>query len=222
MSFFQTSVGKKLMMAVTGLFMLLFIVIHMIGNSTIYADWLNDYAAHLHALPPLVWCFRFFMCAVFCVHVYFGITLTLENRASRPAAYAVTKHIKAGFAGRNMIWTGLAITAFLIYHLLHFTAHVTNPEISAGILKDSLGRPDVYSMVVLSFQKIPVATAYLAAMCALYLHLSHGIQSFVQTFGLNSDRSLPVVVKTGSLAAIVLSLGYVLIPLAVLAGILRN
>lgn len=222
MSFFRTSIGRKLMMAITGLFMLLFIVIHLVGNSTIYANWLNDYASHLHALPPLVWAFRFFMLVVFGLHVYVGISLTLENRASKPAAYAVTNHLKASFAGRNMIWTGLAIAAFLVYHLLHFTAHVTNPEISAGVLKDGLGRPDVFSMVVFSFQMIPVSALYLAAMCALYLHLSHGIQSFIQTLGLNNDRSMPIVVKTASMAAIVLSIGYMLIPLAVLAGILKG
>lgn len=221
MSIFQTSVGRKLVMAVTGSIMLLFAVIHVIGNSTIHVSWLNDYAAHLHALPPLVWCFRLFILLVFCLHIYFGVVLTLENRASRPKEYAVTKHLRSSLAGRSMIWTGIALAFFLVYHLLHFTLHVTNPDISAGVLRDSLGRPDVHRMVVISFEMVPVSAVYVVAMCALYLHLSHGIQSLVQTLGLNNERSLPVVVRAGLLTAAVLSIGYMLIPLAVLAGVLK-
>lgn len=172
MEFFKSTVGRKIVMAITGLMMLLFVIIHAIGNSTIYFSWLNAYAEHLHALPPLVWIFRLILVTMFLLHAIYGIQLTLENRAAKPRAYAVRKDLSTTFASKNMIWTGLLIAAFLIYHLLHFTFQVTNPEISAGRNPDELGRPDVFRMVVLSFQNFFISSMYILAMIALALHLS--------------------------------------------------
>ena len=124
----SSSVGKKILMAITGQVMVLFVIVHVIGNSTVYFNWLNDYAEHLHSLPPLVWAFRLVMTFALLFHVYLAIKLTLENSAAKPDGYAVKKTLKATFASKNMIWTGLAIVAFLLYHLLHFTVQVTNPE----------------------------------------------------------------------------------------------
>src|SRR5512143_248604 len=175
-------VARKLMMAATGQLLVLFIILHVLGNSTIYFGWLNAYAAHLHALPPLLWSFRIVMIALFSLHLFFGTVLTLENSAARPQPYLVKKNIESTFAGRNMIWTGAVIGAFLIYHLLHFTFQITNPAIAAVRHPDSLGRPDVFLMMARSFQNIGIAALYLIAVTALWLHLSHGIQSSVQTW----------------------------------------
>jgi succinate dehydrogenase / fumarate reductase cytochrome b subunit len=219
MKFLSSSVGRKIVMAVTGLILLKFLVIHLFGNSLIYFGLINAYGEQLHRLPLLVWGFRFFMLCVLSVHIFFGIQLTLENNAAKPQAYAVKKNLRASFSGRTMIWSGLLIIIFLIYHLLHFTVRVTNPEISSGI--DVMGRLDVFKMVVLSFKNIAIAGVYVAAMIMVALHLTHGIQSFVQTFGLNNDKTIPVVEKAGTGVAFILLLGYAAIPLAIILGILN-
>lgn len=214
------TVTRKLMMAATGQLMVLFLILHVLGNSTIFFGWLNAYAAHLHDLPPLLWSFRFVMLALFSVHVFFGIVLTIENSAARPQPYLVKKHIESTFGGRNMIWTGSVIGSFLIYHLLHFTFQVTNPSIAAVRHLDTQGRPDVFLMVARSFQHIGISAVYLIAVIALWLHLSHGIQSSFQTWGLNSDRSFPYLRKGGSLSAVALLLAYAAIPVAIVTGLL--
>lgn len=205
----KSSVGKKILMAVTGQVMILFIIAHALGNFTIYLGWLNAYAEHLHDLPPLVWIYRVTMLTLFSLHVIIGVQLYFENRAAKPQTYAVKKSLRATFASKNMIWTGLVIGLFLIYHLLHFTIQVWNPEISAKMNFDAIGRPDVYRMVVLSFQKFFISFIYILAMIALVLHLTHSIQSSFQTLGLNNDRIQPVITKAGAIAAYILFIGYI-------------
>jgi succinate dehydrogenase / fumarate reductase cytochrome b subunit len=208
-------------MTITGQIMVLFVIVHVLGNSTIYVNWLNAYAAGLHAFPPFLWAFRSLMIAAVLLHVYLGIVVTLENRASKPQAYAITHHLSATFAGRNMIWSGALIFSFLIYHLLQFTFQVTDPANAAVRNLDAAGRPDVLSMVVQSFQHMSIALVYILSLTALMLHLTHGIQSSFQTWGLNNDRSMPIIVKAGTLTAVVLFLGYVAIPLVIVLGLLK-
>jgi len=214
-------VGKKILMTITGQLMVLFVIFHFLGNSTMYAHWLNAYAAGLHAFPPFLWAIRLMMIASILLHISLGIMITLENRASKPQAYAITNHLSATFAGRNMIWSGALILSFLIYHLLQFTFQVTNPGIAAVRHLDTAGRPDVLSMVVQSFTHMGIVLVYLVSLSALLLHLTHGIQSSFQTWGLNNDRSLPLMIKAGTITAVVLFLGYVAIPLAIVLGLLN-
>jgi len=218
----NSTVGKKLFMSVSGMIMLLFIIIHVIGNSTIYFGALNAYAEKLHSLPALVWMTRLIMVTMFSVHIIFSIQLTLANSASKPEGYAIKKSLSATFTGKNMIWTGLLIGAFIVYHLLHFTIQIINPGISASIVSDTMGRPDVSGMVVSSFKKAAVSLTYLLAMIALVLHLTHGIQSSFQTLGLANERTLPVIIKTGTVLAFILFLGYALVPILVFAGIMNG
>lgn len=218
----RSSVGRKIFMAVTGQVMVLFIIAHALGNSTIYFNWLNAYAEHLHDLPPLVWLYRIIMLTLFSLHVIIGIQLYFENRAAKPKAYAVQKRLSTTFAGKTMIWTGLLIASFLVYHLLHFTIQVINPEISAGVHSDALGRPDVYRMVVMNFRNFFVSSVYIFAMIALVLHLTHGIQSSFQTLGLNNDSTQPVITKAGSFVAYILFIGYISIPIVILIGLLKG
>ena len=222
MQFLPTSaVGRKLLMTITGQLMVLFVIIHVLGNSTIYVNWLNIYAAGLHAFPPFLWTIRLMMIASVLLHIYLGIVVTLENRASKPQAYAITNHLSTTFAGRNMIWSGALIFSFLMYHLLQFTFQVINPSIAAIRNLDAAGRPDVLSMVVQSFRHMSIVLVYLLSMTALLLHLTHGIQSSFQTWGLNNDRSLPIIIKAGTITAVVLFLGYVAIPVVIVVGILK-
>ncbi|GAB7026646.1 succinate dehydrogenase cytochrome b subunit [Geotalea toluenoxydans] len=225
MEFFKNSVGRKILMSITGQLLIIFVIVHMIGNSSIFlgADGINAYAKHLHDLPPLVWIFRLVMLTAVAIHIIYGIQVTLENNKANAKSYAVQNHLKATFASKNMIWTGLLIGAFVIYHLLHFTLHITNPEISAGLAGnfDALQRPDVFKMVVLSFQKGLIALMYAAAMVILFLHLSHGIQSFLQTMGWNNDKTRPVFSTVGKVISGILLVGYVSIPLVILTGLLK-
>ncbi len=217
MQLFTSSVGRKILMAITGQLMVLFVVVHLIGNSTIFFGWLNAYAEHLHAFPPMVWAFRLVMLVFVGVHACYGIQITLENQAANPGAYAVNRKLKASFASENMVWTGVLIAIFVIGHISHFTAKLT-PDIVANTLPN--GGIDVFTMVVSSFQHGIVAALYVVAMIALFLHLKHGIQSFFQTMGWNNDSTLPVISKAGTVVSVIFLIGYSSIPLLILARIL--
>ncbi|UCH82057.1 MAG: succinate dehydrogenase cytochrome b subunit [Nitrospiraceae bacterium] len=221
-SFINSSVGRKMLVAVTGQFMILFIFVHVLGNSTVFFGGLNAYAAKLHSLPLLVWITRIIMSTVITVHVFFSIQLTLENWKSNPGSYAVSKYQRSTFASRNMIWTGALIGTFLLFHLLHFTFQVINPSFAASANMDALGRPDVTFMVISSFQHFISSIIYIAAMIALALHLFHGIQSSFQTLGINNERSMPFITKSGSVASVILFLGYIAIPVIILLGLLKG
>ncbi len=202
-------------MAISGFFLLLFVVGHMLGNLTIFGGpgAIDSYAQKLHALGPLLWAERLFMLAMLVTHVYFGVVLTLENRASKPEKSARQRWLRATFAGRSMIWTGLLLLAFIGYHLLHFTFHVT-PGVVTSV--DTAGRFDVYAMVVNAFRSVPVAAVYVAAMAILLIHVSHGAQSFIQTIGLNDERTLPRFEKAAKWLAWILLIGFSAIPVAIL------
>ena len=221
MRLFSDSIGRKAVVALTGLFMLLFIVTHLLGNSTIFAgpDGINAYAEKLHGLGPFVLVFRIFMAAMLCLHVIFAVLLTLENRAANPGKYAVKKMLKATFASETMIWTGLLLLAFIAYHLLQFTIRVT-PDVVLG--NDAKNRFDVFTMVFSSLRITPIALLYVAAMVTLFLHLSHGIQSIFQTFGLNNDKTMPQFGALGKILSALFLVGYSAIPVLILAGILAK
>ena len=220
--FFPTStVGRKIVIAITGQILVLFIIFHIAGNSTIFFHTLNAYVAGLYGLPVFVWGGRAVLVASFALHMWYGTILKLENYSAKPRAYALTHYLNATFAGRNMIWTGTFIITFLVYHLLHFTFQVTNPSIAADTHPDTLGRPDAFAMVVRSFQHGDISFIYIVSLVALLLHLMHGIQSSFQTWGMNNERTLPVVEKTGTIAAIILFLGYAAIPITIVAGLLK-
>jgi succinate dehydrogenase / fumarate reductase cytochrome b subunit len=225
MQLFTSSIGRKIVMAITGQAMVLFAVIHLLGNSSIFG-WLpggiNAYAHHLHSMPaPIIIGFRLGLLLFACVHIWFGIQLTIENRGGRPQQYAVKSVQKATFASENMIWTGSLLVAFILYHLLHFTFQVISPETAALSHPDSLGNPNVLGMVVAAFQNMMVTLIYAGAMLVLFLHLSHGIQSFFQTMGWSNDRVQPFITKAGTLAALALFLGYAAVPLTILLRILN-
>jgi succinate dehydrogenase cytochrome b subunit len=221
MQLFTSSIGRKILMSITGLFMVLFAVIHLIGNTTIFG-WIpggiNAYAHHLHAFPPLVWAFRAFMLATVGVHILYAIQLTIENRGGRPQQYAVKSTQKTTFASENMIWTGLLLLVFIVYHLLHFTAKVV-PGMELVINPE--GTVDVFAMVVSGFKNVFVSLIYAGAMVTLFLHLSHGNQSMFQTLGISNDKFLPVIVKAGTLVALALFIGYVAVPLTIFLNILK-
>ncbi len=210
-------------MAVTGLLLVGFITVHLLGNLSVFAgsEAINIYAEKLHSLGPIVWIFRLVMLALFAIHITFGIKLTVENSAATPEQYAIQVSQKTTFAAKSMIYTGLIILVFLLYHLLHFTLHVVHTGAVATLEPLVNGRLNVFAMVGNSFTSAFVSIVYVIAMIAVAFHVTHGIQSFVQTLGWNNGTSQDKVTAVGKLAAVAYGVLYVAIPLAFLFHIVK-
>jgi len=213
-------VSAKTVMAITGLGLLGFVTTHMLGNLQIYLgqEALNSYAKFLKSMPLLLWSARAGLIVVFGLHLAMAIYLKRKNRQARPRGYAYEDAIETTLASRTMLTSGLVIFAFVVYHLLHFTLGVTDP--ATHQLIDDVGRHDVYSMVVLSFQNHYVSLAYVVAMLFLGLHLSHATSSMLQTLGLNSDSWRGRLHKIGLVVAAALMFGNISIPVCVLLGLI--
>lgn len=220
---FTNPVAKKMLMAVTGIGLVAFLFIHLIGNMSLYAGpgGINVYGQTLHALPPVVWAFRLAMLALFAIHVWLGIKVTLENQAARPTPYARRDYLKVTLASRTMIWTGAVIGLLLVYHILHFTVQMISPATAANNLKDALGRPDVYTMVVAGFKNFAVSLIYVIWMGAIALHVSHGVHSSLQTMGLAGEQTLPLWTRLALCVAAFVFIAYTSIPATILAGIVK-
>lgn len=218
----QSSVGRKIIMAVTGAVLIAFICVHLLGNLSVFAGSaaINAYAQKLHSLGPVVWIFRLVMLGVFALHIYFGIQLTIENKAATPDQNVQVKRLRTGFAAQTMVISGVVLALFAIYHLLHFTVRVTNPEIYVPI-EGGHGMVDVFIMMTRGFSQVLPVLLYVVGMGFLFLHVSHGFQSMFQTFGLSNDRTLPVMVNVSKLVGMVLLVGYASIPLLIIFGIVR-
>ena len=219
MRLFSDSIGRKAVMAVTGLLMVLFVIGHLLGNLSIFAgpDGINAYAQKLHELPVVVWATRIVMGAAVLVHLVLSIQITMENSAAKPEKYAVSRSLRATFASKNMIWTGVILGAFVVYHLLQFTFRVT-PGLALGT--DMLNRFDVYTMVVTALGKTLQAAIYVLAMVSLFLHLSHGIQSTFQTLGVSNAFLLPRYGMAGKVLSGFFLVGYGAIPVLIVVGLL--
>jgi succinate dehydrogenase / fumarate reductase cytochrome b subunit len=203
-------------MAVTGLLMVLFVVGHLAGNSTILfggQNALNAYAQKLHEMAPVVWITRVVMLVAVITHLVLSIQITLENEAANPQKYAVDRALRATFASKSMIWTGLLLGVFIVGHLLHFTVR-NLPGTVLGV--DALNRFDVFGMVVDAFRKASVSILYVVAMVALFLHLSHGVQSLFQTLGVSNDKLQPAYGTGGKVLSVIFLIGYGAIPVAIL------
>lgn len=206
-------------MAVTGLLLLLFAATHMLGHLQMFGgpDMYNAYAHFLQNLWEVKWPVRVGLLALVVIHIVVAAGLVAQNRAARPVAYAKYKPVLASVVGRSMAWTGLAVGAFLAFHILHFTVGQVQPK--AFHLLDAKHRYDAYTMFVRGFQQPTIFLAYLAGMALLAMHLGHGAASWAQSLGLRnpkvpSDRLGPIV-------SIVLFAGYMLPPTAVVAGVIR-
>lgn len=217
----RSSVGKKALMALSGLALALFMLIHLAGNLLIFGgpDAMNAYAVKLRHFGPWLWVARSGLIFAVILHIWTSVALAIENRQARPRYYGRYRTRTTSLAARFMLSTGVVFLAFLVYHLLHFTFRVTHPDLSHGV--DALDRHDVYGMVVQSFQDPVLAFAYIIGVAAVCVHLSHGIGSTFQTLGYNDDRTLAIVSHVGWLASAMIFLGYSAIPLAVLFGYLR-
>jgi succinate dehydrogenase / fumarate reductase cytochrome b subunit len=221
-SLFQSSVGKKFVVAITGIILLLFVIGHLLGNLQIFLgpDWINSYAQHLRDLGIFLWVIRGSLLIAVILHIYFTILLAIENRRARPQRYVEKDYVKATVASRWMVLSGLMVLAFLIYHLAHFTIRVTDPRF-ALLKADPLNHYDVYSMMVYGFQNYYVSGFYVLGMWLLALHLSHGSSSVFQSLGLNNQTLTPRLARGGRILAWLIFIGYTSIPVAVLLGFVK-
>jgi succinate dehydrogenase / fumarate reductase, cytochrome b subunit len=219
----RTTIGKKIIMAVTGLIGVGFLVLHMYGNLKAFLGpvYFNEYAeglrafgepvmGHLHLLTII----RIVLLGAVVLHVWAAWSLTQQAWRARPARYAVTQRVQANYASITMRWGGLALFLFLLYHLAHFTWGVP-------VIHSNFVRGDAYHNLVVGFQSIPVTLIYLAASVALGMHLYHGGWSMFQTLGLSNENTEKPLRALSLAVALVLTIGFIVVPLAVLAGIIR-
>lgn len=216
-----SSVGKKILMALTGIVLFAFVVVHMAGNLQIFAgpDVLNEYAEFLKKKAAVLWGFRLGMLAVVTIHIVVSVQLALSNAAARPEEYFKAKAYGASYASRTMIWSGLIILAFIIYHLLHFTVGAIDP--SYMDLRDEAGRFDVYQMMIQGFSNPLVSFFYILSIGLLCFHLSHGVSALFMSLGIRNATWRRCIEITAIVVAFLIFLGYSSIPIAVMTGIVK-
>lgn len=217
--FYASSIGKKILVALTGLVLIGFVLGHMIGNLLIFVgrDAINEYG---HLLQTAlhgggVWIARIGLLACVLIHVAATVSLTKASRAARPNAYGQHKAQVSSTASRTMIWSGLTILAFVVYHLLHFTVRVGNDYATYKTTLHGEAVHDVYRMVIAGFSWAPASIFYLIAMALLCSHLSHGFSSLFQTLGVSTDKTEPLFKKAGHAFAGLIFVGNAAIVLAI-------
>ena len=240
MNLFRSSIGRKFLMAVSGLILIAFVIGHLVGNLQVFTgpDALNGYSHFLQSLGPTLWAARIGLLVAVAVHVWAATVLTLENHAARRVGYGVKYTIRATLASRMMRWTGYVVLAFILYHLAHFTLGVAQAGTFKGVLPEyemvrdyhilgfpvvSAGTPvaDVHSMVIYGFQNVIVSVFYIIAVGLLSLHLLHGTDSMFQTFGWRSSRWSGALRVICIIFATSYFVGNLAIPGAVLLGKLK-
>jgi succinate dehydrogenase / fumarate reductase cytochrome b subunit len=223
-AFWHTMVGKKVVMAVTGIVLILFVIAHMLGNLKIYSgpDQINAYSRFLRevgmpelAYGQLLWVVRIILLACVGLHITAAVQLSRMSWAARPLGYTTKRNVETTFAARMMRWGGALLAAFVVFHLLHLTAGAVGFRM--GQFKDLA----VYQNVVAAFAVWPIALFYVVAMGALCLHLYHGIWSMLQTLGWNTAQSQATLKILSRVIAVVIFLGFSSVPVSVLAGWLR-
>jgi succinate dehydrogenase / fumarate reductase cytochrome b subunit len=209
--FFASSIGKKVVMAVTGVALFGFVIAHMLGNLQVYLgpEALNAYAAGLRHLGALLWLARLGLLVAVVLHIWSAYSLTQMNRAARPEGYREKEHRESTYASRTMRWSGVFLFLFIVYHLMHFTFGNVHPDFIPG---------DVYHNFVVGFRQTLVSVVYILAMLALGLHLYHGVWSFLQTLGLSHPRYNHLRHAFATLVTVIVVAGNISMPLAVLAG----
>lgn len=230
LTLYRSSVGKKVVMAITGLILLGFVFFHMIGNLKIfqgpehinaYAGFLREVGAPIFGYEQLLWIARIVLLTSVVLHIVAAVQLTRLDLAGRPVRYAYKKSVQASYASRTMRWGGVIILLFVIYHILHFTLGVVGYPEGGFRHPDPDGAFAVYSNVVNGFKVWPVSLFYILAQIALGFHIYHGAWSMFQTLGLNNRRWNSLLRGFSVVFALAIALGNISIPVAVLAGILE-
>lgn len=220
-AFYRTTVGKKVLVAITGFILLGFVIVHMIGNLKAFqgAEYFDHYAEALRALgapffghEQALWVFRAVLLLAVGVHAWFGIELWLISRRARPVGYEKEPHLELSGASRVQRWGGVLLAVYVVYHLLHFTTGNAHPDFVPGA---------VYQNLMVGFESLLAAGAYVVAVAILALHLYHGTWSGLQTLGLNHPKYNPWRRGIAAAIAIVLFVGFASVPVAVQLGVLQ-
>jgi succinate dehydrogenase / fumarate reductase, cytochrome b subunit len=213
--FYQTTVFKKAIMAITGLILFVFVIGHMLGNLQIYEgrEKLDAYGHFLHSVPEILWTVRIVLLISVTLHIVTTIQLALLKSEARPIAYVKKDNSHSSYASRTMYWSGPIIAAFIVYHILHLTLGVAQPSVYV--------QGAVYDNVVYGFQNYAISGFYILSMALLCIHLYHGAWSMFQSVGINHPRYTPLLRKFAAVMALIIFIGNVSIPVAVMIGVVK-
>jgi len=220
-SLWTSTIGKKYVMAITGLIWFGYLIAHLWGNLKIFAGpvFLNDYGGFLRTVgepffgfSQLLWVARIILIPAFVVHIWAAISLAGRDNKARPKSYSMRRNLESTFASRTMIYGGIFILLFVIFHVLDLTFGTVNPGFEEG---------QIYRNVIASFSRPLVSLFYILAMIAVGLHLFHGVWSMFQTLGWNTTRTNRLIRNFATFAAVALTIGNISIPLAVLTGVVK-
>jgi succinate dehydrogenase / fumarate reductase cytochrome b subunit len=214
LTWYRTSIGKKMVVAVTGLVLVGFLIVHMVGNLQIFAgrEAINRYSAFLHSSPGLLWTARIVLLVAVLLHMVAIAQLYFQNRAARGVRYRKKRELAATYASRTMYLSGPIVAAYVVYHLLHLTTGDVGPPFIPG---------DVYQNMVNGFRVPTISILYVVANVLLALHLYHGIWSFTQTVGLSHPKYDRARRRVAQGLTVLLLVGFLSVPVAVLAGFVK-
>jgi len=207
---YQSTIGKKVIMAVTGAVIFGYLVAHMAGNLQIFLgpEVINKYAAMLHDTPALLWGARVVLLLAFPLHIAMALQLNARNRQARPVAYGTYKRAVSSYAARTMMFSGPVLLLFVLFHLAHLT-------LGLNVVPAEFVELDPYGNMVRGFSVPWVFLFYVVAASTVGLHMAHGFWSMFQTLGLSHPRYNALVKKVGFLAAVAVASGFILVPVAV-------
>lgn len=213
--FYQSAIGKKVVMGVTGLIGIGFVIGHMAGNLLAFRgpEAINAYSRFLKSTGELLWIVRLVLIAAVILHVVAAYQLTMQNRAARPIGYVNREPQVSTWAARTLRWGGALLLLFIVLHIMHFTTGTIEP---AGAFSET----DVYGNIVTSFRLWWVTLFYVIAMIALGLHLYHGAWSSVRSLGISPPSKDPLHRRVALVIAVVVWLGFTAVPVAVFAGLI--
>jgi|TARA_B100001093_G_scaffold392745_1_gene379302 succinate dehydrogenase / fumarate reductase cytochrome b subunit len=244
-NFIQSTIGRKFLMALTGVVLVLFVMGHMLGNLQIFLgpDVINAYAYKLHNLLPssALWAVRLVLLGTIAVHIWAAVTLTLDNRKARPQGYLEDKVVQASYSSRTMRMSGIILLAFIIFHIAHFTVR-TVPSMKyeefgvlemtdVPLVKDGeavlenghkIMTFNVNDMMVLGFEEEWVSAFYIIATGLLCMHLTHGFSSMFQSLGIRNGLWRRRLDRAALAYGWVVFIGFAIIPIAVMAGFLNK
>jgi succinate dehydrogenase / fumarate reductase cytochrome b subunit len=220
---FCSSLGKKYLMAGTGLLLVLFVIGHMAGNLQIFLGRgaINRYGHFLQSNMEILWPARIALLGAVLLHIWSATKLTLENRAARPVAYQQWEPAAASYASRTMMISGVIVAVFIVYHLLHYTALVQAVNLTGKNFNakpeffDAEGRHDIYKMMVVGFSRPLVCIFYIVGVGLLCLHLSHGAGAMWQSLGWKKRPYGPCLDRVAKCGAGLIFLGYIVIPISI-------
>ena len=212
--FYESTIGKKAIMAVTGLILFGFLIAHMLGNLQIFLGpaVMNHYAETLHGNPPLLWSVRIVLLISVILHIWASVALWFLKKEARPVAYVKKANVGSTWASRTMMLSGPLVAAFVIFHLLHLTT---------GTIPLPFVPLHAFENLVTGFSVMPIAILYIVVMVFIGFHLSHGISSMFQSVGFSHPKYTPMIKTFAAVFAWILIAGFISVPLAVLTGLVR-